>query len=68
MTKIPRNIIEATLTRINRKKYVNGSLKSEGHLKKIKTRRDALSGLYLYMYDSPFNAGSSLYIRRSGVF
>ncbi len=41
------NIIKPTQTHINRKKYANVSIISEGHLKKLKTRRDAYSGLYL---------------------
>ncbi len=41
---------ERKYIRINRKKYVNGSVNSEGHLKKFKTRRDAFSGLYLSIY------------------
>ncbi len=31
-------------------KYVNGSVNLEGHLSKLKTRRDASSGLYLSIY------------------
>jgi hypothetical protein len=34
-------IFKPTQTRIFRKKYVNGSVNSEGHLKKLKTRCDA---------------------------
>ncbi len=34
-------------TRIYWKKYVNGSVNSEGHLENIKTWRDAHSGLDL---------------------
>ncbi len=30
-----------------RKKYVNGSVNLEGHIKKLKNQRDAYSGLYL---------------------
>jgi hypothetical protein len=35
---------------INRKKYVNGSVNSEGYIKMLKNRRDASSSLYLSMY------------------
>jgi hypothetical protein len=30
--------------------YVNGSVNLEGHLKKLKTKHDASSGLYLSIY------------------
>ena len=39
--------VKPTQTRIKRKKYVNSSVHSEEHLKKLKTRRDTYSGLYL---------------------
>ncbi len=43
---------QLTLLRQRRKKYVKGSVSSEGHLKKSKNRRerDAYLGLYLYIY------------------
>ena len=43
--------------KINRKKYVNGSVNSEGHFKNLKPRRDASLGLHLsiYIFISPAN-------------
>jgi hypothetical protein len=49
MTKICSEHVKPTQTRNNRKKYVNGSVNSERHIKKIKTRRDASLGLYLFI-------------------
>jgi hypothetical protein len=41
-------------TRIYRKQYVDGSVNSEGHPKKmLKTRRDAYSGLDLSIHQKP---------------
>ncbi len=60
------NIIKPTQSRIYRKKYVNGSVNSEGHVQKLKTRHNAYLGLYgIYLFvsskaqsiswDSPFS-------------
>jgi hypothetical protein len=38
-----------TQTCIYRKKYVNGFVNSEDYLNKLKTRRDAYLGLYIYL-------------------
>ncbi len=52
--KCAANTIKPMQTRIYRKKYVNGSVNSEGHTNKLKTRRDAYLGLYLpFVIKSP---------------